>query len=99
MKTARHWSHIFIHFKGIIIRSLELLALSHYDVPTLAAVEEGLVVGGGCTLLRLAAKAIHFLDKLLLYDHQERPTTKEAMIAITRKEIFKSFSDDNRFDN
>ncbi|GJV61243.1 RNA-directed DNA polymerase, eukaryota [Tanacetum coccineum] len=122
--------------KGIIIRSLELLALSHYDVPTLAAVEEGLVVGGGCTLLRLAAKvklmcsckrhlrylilimvdsgpqvfeqcskaessclehtlkhehdAIHFLDKLLLYDHQERPTTKEAMIAITRKGILRA---------
>ncbi|GKB06068.1 hypothetical protein Tco_0834301 [Tanacetum coccineum] len=43
--------------------------------------------------------AIHFLDKLLLYGHQERPVTKEAMIAITRKGDFKIFSDGNRFYN
>ncbi|GJY10419.1 hypothetical protein Tco_0378604 [Tanacetum coccineum] len=46
-----------------------------------------------------AAKAIHFLDKLLLYDDQERTATKEVMIAITRKGDFKSFSDGNRFYN
>ncbi|GKB19064.1 hypothetical protein Tco_0852987 [Tanacetum coccineum] len=47
----------------------------------------------------IVLKAIHFLDKLLLYGHQERPVTKEAMIAITRKWDFKIFSDGNRFYN
>lgn len=31
----------------------------------------------------LVEQAIDFLDKLLRYDHQERPTAKEAMVVFS----------------
>lgn len=36
----------------------------------------------------LFSKAIDFVDKLLRYDHQERPTAKEAMVKAQFLSIF-----------
>jgi len=33
-------------------------------------------------------KAVDFVDKLLRYDHQERPTAKEAMVTAQSFSIF-----------